>query len=74
MYFERLPVSYFFMIKVNSPSNSDGEMGVYGRWMGLPLASLKSSDLSNTHEAMGRREALPSPKSKTNLRMGRVGA
>lgn len=28
IYFETLPVSYFLMIKVNSPSKSDGEMGV----------------------------------------------
>lgn len=28
IYFETLPVSYFLMINVNSPSKSDGDMGV----------------------------------------------
>ena len=73
IYFETLPVSYFLMMKVNSPSRSDAEMGVYGRYMGFPLASLKSSALRYTHEATGSREAFPSPKSNTNLAFRHVG-
>lgn len=42
--------------------------------MGCPLASLTSSALSNTNEVTGRRDAFPSPKSKTNLSFTRVGA
>jgi len=41
--------------------------------MGFPLASLKSCALRSTHEAIGRREAFPSPKSKTNLSLRHVG-
>lgn len=70
MCLEALPLSYFFTSKVSSPLRSGGEMGVYGRIMGLPLASLRASgseDLTMMHEATGSNDASLSGSAKMNL-------
>lgn len=70
MYFDAFPLSYFFTSKANSPFLSGGEMGVYGRIMGLPFASFNASgldDLTTKHEATGIRAAWLFGSSNMNL-------
>lgn len=70
MYFDALPLSYFLTMSTNSPSLSEGEIGVYGRTIGLPLASFKTSGsdaLTTIQDATGKSDAWPSGNSNINL-------
>lgn len=72
MYLDIFPASYFLTRKTSSPCASEGEIGVYGRMTGSPLASFKgegesSGDLTMTQEATGRRDTWFPGSSKVSL-------
>lgn len=56
IYLEAFPLSYFLIRKWSSPGKSGRDVGVYGRMIGLPLASFNASgsgDFTKTQDATG---------------------
>src|ERR1700730_264363 len=71
IYLDALPWSYRLIRNVSSPFCEEGDIGVYGRMIDLPLSSLSASgslDFTTTHEATGRSDASLLGISNTNLR------
>jgi len=70
IYLDAFPPSYFFIKKVSSPLELEGEMGVYGLTTFFPLESFSASgsdDLTTTQDATGSKDAWLSGSSKMNL-------